>query len=152
MLPSSSCFGSAGFCVRASASSARRAVSETPPPCDPVDAQWVCGQRTPEDLVALPGGIGTLEELYEVWTWRQLGYHHKSLGLLNTNGYYDDLLRFIDRSRESGFLWPDVQQLLMVDTTASTLLDRLHHEALALQKQTPPDSATASPGGVTPDI
>ncbi len=103
-------------------------------------------------FLAIAGGIGTMEEIFEVWTWRQLGYHHKSLGLLNTNGYYDDLLRFIDRSRESGFLWPDVQQLLMVDTTASTLLDRLHHEALALQKQTPPDSATASPGGVTPDI
>src|SRR5690606_628061 len=75
---------------------------------------------------ALPGGIGTMEEIFEVWTWRQLGYHHKAVGLLNAQGYYDELLRFIARSRDSGFLWPDVQQLLQVDTQAQALLDRLH--------------------------
>ena len=46
-------------------------------------------------FLALPGGIGTLEELFEVWTWRQLGYHHKALGLLNVAGYYDGLLAFL---------------------------------------------------------
>lgn len=103
-------------------------------------------------FLAIPGGIGTMEEIFEVWTWRQLGYHHKSLGLLNTAGYYDELLRFIDRSRESGFLWPDVQQLLLVDNDVTALLTRLHNDAVALQKETPPDAATASPGGLTSDI
>ena len=50
-------------------------------------------------FVALPGGIGTLEELYEVWTWRQLGYHNQPIGLLNTAGYYDSLLRFMATQR-----------------------------------------------------
>ena len=52
-------------------------------------------------FVALPGGIGTMEEIFEIWTWRQLGYHHKPLGLLNVAGYYDELLRFIERSSSS---------------------------------------------------
>ncbi|MDE2400440.1 MAG: TIGR00730 family Rossman fold protein [Burkholderiales bacterium] len=105
-------------------------------------------------FVALPGGIGTMEEIFEVWTWRQLGYHHKALGLLNANGYYDDLLRFIDRSRADGFLWPDVQELLLVDQDANRLLDRLHQDALRLQAQTitPPEAALIGPGGVSSDI
>jgi uncharacterized protein (TIGR00730 family) len=104
-------------------------------------------------FLAIPGGIGTMEEIFEVWTWRQLGYHHKPLGLLNTTGYYDDLLRFIERSREGGFLWPDVQELLLVDTQAGPLLDRLHAEALVLaQTQTPPGTDTSAPGGVAPGI
>jgi uncharacterized protein (TIGR00730 family) len=108
-------------------------------------------------FVALPGGIGTMEEIFEVWTWRQLGYHAKPLGLLNTTGYYDELLRFIDRSRDGGFLWPDVQELLLVDTQASSLLDRLEADARRLeaaqaQKQTPPDAEVSAPGGVLPGI
>lgn len=107
-------------------------------------------------FVALAGGIGTMEELFEVWTWRQLGYHHKPVGLLNTAGYYDELLRFIDRSREGGFLWPDVQELLLVDTQAGLLLDRLHADAQRLQAQapmkTPPGTNGVGPGGVSPEI
>lgn len=100
-------------------------------------------------FVALPGGIGTMEELFEVWTWRQLGYHHKPLGLLNVAGYYDDLLRFIERSRSSGFLWPDVQELLLVDDQIERLLARLHDAAEALKTHTPPElQDTAAPGGV----
>jgi uncharacterized protein (TIGR00730 family) len=108
-------------------------------------------------FVALPGGIGTMEEIFEVWTWRQLGYHQKPLGLLNTAGYYDDLLKFIDRSHDGGFLWPDVQALLLLDTQADRLLDQLQADALRLntldaQKQTPPGANGIGPGGVSPDI
>ena len=100
-------------------------------------------------FVALPGGIGTMEEIFEIWTWRQLGYHHKPLGLLNVAGYYDDLLRFIERSRESGFLWPDVQELLLVDDQIDRLLQRLHDASAVLKAQTPPELLeTAVPGGV----
>jgi uncharacterized protein (TIGR00730 family) len=99
-------------------------------------------------FVTLPGGIGTLEELFETWTWRQLGYHAKPLGLLNVGGYFDDLLRFIDCSREGGFLWPDVQELLLVDDDIERLLDRLHAQSLALKAQTPPALRDAEPGGV----
>jgi uncharacterized protein (TIGR00730 family) len=57
-------------------------------------------------FLALPGGIGTFEELFEVWTWRQLGYHHKPIGLLNTNGYYDDLERFIKSAIQAKLMDP----------------------------------------------
>jgi hypothetical protein len=55
-------------------------------------------------FLAMPGGIGTLEELFEVWTWRQLGYHDKPIGLLNTAGYFDALLQFMHHSLEQQFL------------------------------------------------
>lgn len=77
-------------------------------------------------FVALPGGIGTLEELYEVWTWRQLGYHDKPLGLLNVNGYYDPLLSFMDHTVDQGFLAPEQMQLLETGVQVADLLDRLH--------------------------
>jgi uncharacterized protein (TIGR00730 family) len=77
-------------------------------------------------FVALPGGIGTLEELYEVWTWRQLGYHDQPLGLLNVDGYYDDLLQFMSRSVDEGFLAPAQHALLQVDSDPEVLLGRLH--------------------------
>ena len=101
-------------------------------------------------FIALPGGIGTMEEIFEVWTWRQLGYHRKALGLLNVAGYYDELLRFIDRSRDDGFLWPDVQELLRVDTDIPRLLDQLALDVAELKTTTPPDQRAAGPGGVAP--
>ncbi len=55
-------------------------------------------------FLALPGGIGTLEEFFEVWTWRQLGYHDKPIGLLNVEGYYDQMLSFLAQSTAQGFM------------------------------------------------
>ena len=103
-------------------------------------------------FIALPGGIGTMEEIFEVWTWRQLGFHRKALGLLNVAGYYDDLLRFIDRSRDNGFLWPDVQELLLVDTAITPLLDRIEDEFARLKAQMPPDQVEPGPGGIATEI
>jgi uncharacterized protein (TIGR00730 family) len=76
-------------------------------------------------FVALPGGIGTLEELFEVWTWRQLGYHDKPVGLLNVGGYFDRLLAFIDETGRQGFVPPSQRDLLQVDADAPALLARL---------------------------
>jgi hypothetical protein len=80
-------------------------------------------------FVALPGGIGTLEELYEAWTWRQLGYHDQPIGLLNVAGYYAALLDFMARSVDEGFLAPTQHALLQVDDDPARLLDRLHSAA-----------------------
>jgi uncharacterized protein (TIGR00730 family) len=73
-------------------------------------------------FIALPGGIGTLEELYEVWTWRQLGYHDQPIALLNTEGYYDALLAFMDHSVAHGFLTPQQQAVVSVGTDPEALL------------------------------
>lgn len=82
-------------------------------------------------FIALPGGIGTFEELFEVWTWRQLGYHNKPLALLNTAGYYDGLLQFIDNAVVQGFLSGEQRAALHVATEPAALLDMLAAEAHA---------------------
>ncbi|MCZ2496685.1 TIGR00730 family Rossman fold protein [Xylophilus sp. Kf1] len=76
-------------------------------------------------FLALPGGIGTFEELFEAWTWHQLGYHDKPLGLLNVAGYYDGLLTFLNQAVDTGFMWDRTARLLQVDTEASVLLPAL---------------------------
>ena len=80
-------------------------------------------------FVALPGGIGTLEEMYEVWSWQQLGYHDKPVALLNVAGYYDALLEFMRVSHERGFVSTPQYNALMVDDDPARLLDRLTQAA-----------------------
>ena len=76
-------------------------------------------------FVALPGGIGTFEELFEVWTWRQLGYHDKPVGLLNVEGYYDSLLGFMAQTVSHGFVSAPQHALLQVENDAEALLDAI---------------------------
>ena len=76
-------------------------------------------------FLSLPGGIGTLEEFFEVWTWRQLGYHAKPVGLLNLNGYYTDLLAFLASSVKSGFMSDWQMELIHVGTDAERVLEQL---------------------------
>ncbi len=88
-------------------------------------------------FLALPGGIGTLEELYEVWTWRHLGYHDQPIGLLNAGGFYDGLLAFMRHTVAEGFLSPVQLESLRAGENAGVLLDEL--EALARQSLRPDD-------------
>jgi len=78
-----------------------------------------------DGIVALPGGFGTLEELFEMLTWAQLGLHKKPIGILNINGFYDDLLHFIENMIAKGLLKPDQKQLLIVADTAEELLEKM---------------------------
>jgi uncharacterized protein (TIGR00730 family) len=80
-------------------------------------------------FIALPGGIGTFEELFEVWTWRQLGYHDKPLGLLNVDGYYDGLLAFLRTSVQSGLMSDWQMGLLSTHTEVDALLRTLVQQA-----------------------
>ena len=80
-------------------------------------------------FITLPGGIGTLEELYEVWSWQQLGYHDKPVGLLNVDGYYDDLLAFMRKSHARGFVSDSQLAALLVDDDVPRLLQRLREAA-----------------------
>jgi len=75
-------------------------------------------------FIALPGGIGTLEEIFEIWTWAQLGIHDKPCGLLNVNGYFDPLISFLDRAVTEQFVRPAVRSLLFVDSEPEELLNR----------------------------
>jgi len=78
-----------------------------------------------DGIVALPGGFGTLEELFEMLTWAQLGLHKKPIGILNINGFYDDLLHFIENMTAKGLLKSDQKQLLLVADTAEELLEKM---------------------------
>lgn len=77
-----------------------------------------------EGFIAMPGGIGTLEELFEVLTWSQLGFHNKPIGLLNVHGFYDDLIKFMQHLVVQGFLRPEHASLMMHEPDAITLLQR----------------------------
>jgi len=77
-----------------------------------------------DGFVALPGGIGTLEEFFEIWTWAQLGVHDKPCGLLNIAGYFDPLLEFLDRAVEEKFVRDVHRSMVIVESDAAALLDR----------------------------
>jgi len=76
-------------------------------------------------FVALPGGLGTLEEIFEVWTWAQLGIHRKPLGFLDVAGFYAPLLSSLDRSVDVGFIRAQHRSMAMVDVDPASLLQRL---------------------------
>lgn len=78
-----------------------------------------------EAFVALPGGFGTLDELFEIVTWAQLGIHAKPIGLLDVKGYFDPLLAFAERAVADAFVRPEHRGLLVVDTDVGRLLERL---------------------------
>jgi uncharacterized protein (TIGR00730 family) len=75
-----------------------------------------------DGFIALPGGIGTLEELFEVWTWAQLGHHAKPCGLLNVSGFYDGLSTFIEHMVEERFLRPPHRNMLIVADSSEAML------------------------------
>ncbi|KHA64311.1 MULTISPECIES: TIGR00730 family Rossman fold protein [unclassified Sphingomonas] len=78
-----------------------------------------------DGFVTIPGGTGTMDELWEALSWAQLGYHADPVGLLNTAGYYDHLIAFWDKMGEVGFLRPQHRDLLIVADTLDLLLDRM---------------------------
>lgn len=81
--------------------------------------------RLSDAYIALPGGYGTLEELFETISWAQLGIHQKPVGLLNLAGYYDPLLELVDHAVRSGFIPPAQRELLLVESDPEHLLDRM---------------------------
>ncbi len=76
-------------------------------------------------FVALPGGVGTLEELFEIYTWNQLGLHAKPLGLFNVRGYFDGLVRFLDHAVEERFVTRENRAMLLVSEHLDELIDGL---------------------------
>ena len=78
-------------------------------------------------FLALPGGIGTMEEFFEIWTWRQLGYHDKPVGLLNQDGYYDALLQFMRDGVRGGFMDEEQMRFVATGSQWQPLLEELIH-------------------------
>lgn len=84
-------------------------------------------------FLALPGGLGTLDELFETLTWAQLGFHRKPVALLNVEGYFDPLLAFCDRAAAEGFLHPAHRRMILSGEDPAALLD-------AMARHVPPDA------------
>jgi len=74
-------------------------------------------------FIAMPGGIGTMEELFEIWTWSQLGHHKAPVGLLNAGGYFDGLIAFLDRMTDDGFVAKNHRAMLQINDDPDALLD-----------------------------
>lgn len=88
-----------------------------------------------DGIITLPGGYGTLEELFEMITWAQLGLHQKPIGILNTNGFYDDLLAMLRKMVTQGFLKKENYEMLLVDETVDGLLKKMkEYKPLPLPK------------------
>ena len=81
-------------------------------------------------FIALPGGLGTFEEMFEMLTWVQLGIHRKPCGILNVEGFYDSLITFLDHAVITGFLKPEHRGILAVERESRALLDRLAAQRL----------------------
>ena len=73
----------------------------------------------------MSGGIGTFEEIFEIWTWSQLGIHGKPLGFLNIDGFYDALAAFLDNTTKAGFMWQAHRDMAMLETDPAALLDKM---------------------------
>ena len=80
-------------------------------------------------FIALPGGIGTIEEITEIYTWRQLGYHKKNIGLLNAAGFWDSFLSQMDRCVEMGFLSKEARAILLESSDPNSILDMLEEDS-----------------------
>ena len=78
-----------------------------------------------DGFLAMPGGLGTMEELFEIWTWGQLGLHRKPYGLLEVNGFFAPLLTFLDHAVTEGFIRPEYRALLVVDADPDSLIQRM---------------------------
>jgi uncharacterized protein (TIGR00730 family) len=91
-------------------------------------------------FVALPGGYGTFEELFEVITWAQLGFHRKNIGLLNVGGYFDPLVELVDHAIRAGFVVPEHRELIVVENEPAALLDKLStHQMPAVRRWLGPE-------------
>ena len=78
-----------------------------------------------DGVIALPGGFGTLDELFEMLTWAQLGLHQKPIALFNIDGYFNDLIRFVNRVNENGFISDTHRQMMIVDDNEEQLLQKM---------------------------
>ncbi len=86
-------------------------------------------------FIALPGGIGTFDELFEAWTWNALGYHAKPFGLLNVGGFWDGMVAFLDTATSSGFMSPARRAQLLVADSIADAIDGLDARITAAEKK-----------------
>lgn len=87
-----------------------------------------------DGVIALPGGYGTLEELFEMLTWAQLSLHEKPIGILNIDGFYDELVAMIDKMVQKGFLRQEYKEMIIVSTDIEQLIHAMQHYQVPAEK------------------
>jgi uncharacterized protein (TIGR00730 family) len=97
--------------------------------CDTMHERKALMADRAEAFLALPGGLGTLEEIFEVWTWRQLGFHHKPVGFLNSGGFWTPLIDTLRGIVAAGFLSASALDDVVVEATLEEVLDGFSHRA-----------------------
>ncbi|GGX32476.1 LOG family protein [Undibacterium squillarum] len=97
-----------------------------------------------DGFIAMPGGFGTLDELFEILTWAQLGFHNKPVGLLNTAGYFDHLLQFIDHAANEGFIGEENRRMFCVASDPAQLLQQMQALQSLTNTEDLPDYANAN--------
>jgi len=80
-----------------------------------------------DGFISIPGGAGTMDEMFEIWTWGMLGWHDKPSALMNVEGYYDDLIKFLDKTADEGFVRKAHREMLIIDTDAESILDQMEN-------------------------
>jgi uncharacterized protein (TIGR00730 family) len=80
-----------------------------------------------DGFISIPGGAGTMDEMFEIWTWGMLGWHDKPSALMNVEGYYDDLIKFLDKTAEEGFVRKAHREMLIIDSDAKSILDQMEN-------------------------
>ncbi len=78
-----------------------------------------------DGFIAMPGGIGTLDEFFEIWTWAQIGLHKKPCAILNINNYFDDLIKFLNKAVDEKFLLPVFREMILIEDNPSVLINRM---------------------------
>lgn len=87
-------------------------------------------QQKSDGFITLPGGFGTMEELFEILTWGQLGLHRKPIGILNVNAYYDSLIQLIDKMVEEGLLKNEFKKMLLISNNVDEMIQRMEEYQL----------------------
>jgi uncharacterized protein (TIGR00730 family) len=87
-----------------------------------------------DGFIAMPGGPGTLEEMCEIWTWGQIGFHKKPCGFYNVSGYFDHLLEFIDHMVVSGFMKPKYREMLQIENNPDKLIEKMKNYSPPMPK------------------
>lgn len=78
-----------------------------------------------DGFIAMPGGIGTLDEFFEIWTWAQIGLHKKPCAILNIDNYFDDLIKFLNKAVDEKFLLPVFREMILIEDNPSVLINRM---------------------------
>ena len=113
--------------------------------CEDMHARKKKMSELSDGFIAMPGGLGTLEELFEIWTWAQLDIHSKPIGLFNVDRYFDPMIFFIEKAISAGFIKPGHTSSLIIEDQSKNLIKRINSEKYQTVKKVPDEKGQFGP-------